>query len=69
MREWLWDPLAVAALNQSPDDAAAAPFVRVLAEMFGPDAAAAALVLPTRPLHQMYAEPAREFIERARRRW
>ena len=27
LREWLWEPLAVAALNQSPDEAAAAPFV------------------------------------------
>jgi squalene-associated FAD-dependent desaturase len=62
LRAWLWDPLAVAALNQSPDVASAAPFLRVLAEMFGPDPAASALVLPTRPLHQMYAEPAREFI-------
>jgi hydroxysqualene dehydroxylase len=63
LRAWLWDPLAVAALNQSPDDALASPFLRVLAEMFGPERAASALVLPTRPLHQMYAEPAREFIE------
>jgi hydroxysqualene dehydroxylase len=62
LRRWLWEPLAVAALNQSPDEAAAAPFVRVLAEMFGPDASAAAIVLPTRPLHLMYAEPAREYI-------
>jgi protoporphyrinogen oxidase len=31
--------------------------------MFGPDPASAAIVLPTRPLHQMYAEPAREYIE------
>ena len=59
----LWEPLAVAALNQPIDDAAAPPFVRVLAEMFGRDASAAALVLPTRPLDQMYAEPARAFIE------
>ena len=35
LRDWLWEPLAVAALNQSPDLAAAAPFVRVLAQMFG----------------------------------
>jgi squalene-associated FAD-dependent desaturase len=62
LRAWLWEPLAVAALNQSPDAASAGPFLRVLAEMFGPDPAASALVLPTRPLHQMYAEPAREFI-------
>ena len=67
LRAWLWEPLAVAALNQSPDVAAAAPFVRVLAEMFGPDPAASALVLPTRPLHQMYAEPARALHRGARR--
>jgi hydroxysqualene dehydroxylase len=66
LRAWLWEPLAVAALNQAPDAASASPFVRVLAEMFGPDPAAAALVLPTRPLHQMYAEPARRFIEARR---
>ena len=63
LRTWLWEPLAVAALNQSPDEADASPFVRVLAEMFGLDAAASALVLPARPLDQMYAEPARRFIE------
>jgi len=63
LTEWLWEPLALAALNQSPDEALAEPFVRVLAEMFGADRSAAAIVLPTRPLHQMYAEPARSFIE------
>lgn len=62
LREWLWEPLAVAALNQSPGEASAAPFVRVLAEMFGPDPSAAAIVLPTCPLHRMYAEPARDYI-------
>lgn len=59
-----WEPLAVAALNQPIDQAAAAPFARVLAEMFGPDRTAASLVLPATPLHDMYAEPARLFIER-----
>ncbi len=63
LTEWLWEPLAIAALNQLPEEAAAAPFVRVLAEMFGPDSTAAAIALPTRPLHLMYAEPARAFIE------
>jgi hydroxysqualene dehydroxylase len=63
LRTWLWEPLAIAALNQAPEVAAASPFVRVLAEMFGPDPTAAALVLPTRPLHEMYAEPARRFLE------
>jgi hydroxysqualene dehydroxylase len=61
---WLWEPLAIAALNQSPDEARAEPFVRVLAEMFGPDASAAAVLLPTQPLDRMYAEPARAYIER-----
>ncbi|HEY2149745.1 MAG TPA: hydroxysqualene dehydroxylase HpnE [Vicinamibacterales bacterium] len=64
LRELLWDPLAVAALNQPTDQAAAPPFARVLAEMFGPDPRAAAIALPTKPLHLMYAEPAREYIER-----
>ena len=61
---WLWEPLALAALNQSPDEALATPFVRVLAEMFGPERSASAIALPIRPLHEMYAEPARAFIER-----
>jgi hydroxysqualene dehydroxylase len=63
IREMLWNPLALAALNQPPNRAAAPPFVRVLGEMFGDDPRSAALVLPTRPLHLMYAEPARTYIE------
>lgn len=63
LREMLWDPLALAALNQQPAEAAAPPFARVLAEMFGADPRAAAIVLPTRPLHLMYAEPARRYID------
>jgi hydroxysqualene dehydroxylase len=64
VREMLWDPLALAALNQPPDHAAAPVFARVLAEMFGSDPRAAAIVLPARPLHLMYAEPSRDYIER-----
>lgn len=64
LRELLWDPLAIAALNQMPQQAAAPPFARILAEMFSDDPRAAAIALPTKPLHLMYAEPAREFIER-----
>jgi squalene-associated FAD-dependent desaturase len=64
LREMLWRPLALAALNQPADRAAAPSFARVLAEMFGPDTAAASIALPTKPLHLMYAEPARAFIER-----
>jgi squalene-associated FAD-dependent desaturase len=63
LREMLWHPLALAALNQQPEVAAAPPFARVLAEMFGTDPRAAAIALPTRPLHLMYAEPARTYVE------
>ena len=70
LREMLWHPLALAALNQPPDVAAAPPFARVLAEMFGGasgDPRAAAIALPTKPLHLMYAEPARDVHRAARR--
>jgi hydroxysqualene dehydroxylase len=63
LREWLWEPLAVAALNQAPAEAAAQPFIRVLAEMFGPMRSDASLVLPLTPLHEMYAHPARRYVE------
>jgi len=64
IREMLWTPLALAALNQQPDRASAPAFARVLGEMFGDDPKASAIVLPTKPLHLMYAEPARQTIER-----
>ncbi|MDO8680733.1 MAG: hydroxysqualene dehydroxylase HpnE [Acidobacteriota bacterium] len=59
--ELLWEPLALAALNQSIDQAAAHYFVVVLERMFA-DPTAAALVLPAVPLDELYAEPAREWL-------
>lgn len=59
----LWEPLAVAALNQSVDVAAAAPFVRILGQIFSDDPFDAALGLPARPLHQVFGEPARTYLE------
>jgi hypothetical protein len=53
----------VAALNQAPGEAAAEPFVKVLAEMFGPLRSDSALVLPLKPLHEMYALPAKRYLE------
>lgn len=61
--DWLWNPLALAALNQDPDVAAARPFVRVLAELFGPSPSASSLGVPSVPLDELYAEPAARFIE------
>ncbi|HUP39117.1 MAG TPA: hydroxysqualene dehydroxylase HpnE [Vicinamibacterales bacterium] len=63
IREMLWEPLALAALNQSVRVAAAPSFVAVLAQMFGGGPKDASLALPTWPLDQVYAEPARTFIE------
>ena len=63
MVEMLWEPLAVAALNQGIDQALAAPFVRVLAQMFTGATRDAALGMTATPLDEMYAEPARAFIE------
>ena len=63
MIEMLWEPLAVAALNQGIDQALAGPFVRVLAQMFTGATRDAALGMTATPLDEMYAEPARAFIE------
>lgn len=63
LREMLWDPLAVAALNQSPSRAAAPYFSRVLAEMLSAGPAGSSIVLPLAPLHEVCAEPARRWLE------
>ncbi|HSL23468.1 MAG TPA: hydroxysqualene dehydroxylase HpnE [Vicinamibacterales bacterium] len=64
LRELLWEPLAVAALNEPPAEASAAAFAEVLALMFRGGPRNSAIVMPAAPLDQMYAEPARAFIER-----
>ncbi len=63
LRELLWEPLALAALNQSAGVAAAGPFTRVLAELCGPRTTDSAIGIPSRPLEAFYAVPARQFIE------
>ena len=63
VRDWLWNPLTLAALNQSPDVAGAQAFARVLGELFGPQSDASSLGIPTVPLDQLYAEPAVRYIE------
>lgn len=61
--ELLWEPLALAALNQPIGVAAADTFIEVLSRTFGPDAERASLVVPAVPLDELYAEPARAWIE------
>jgi squalene-associated FAD-dependent desaturase len=63
LAEWLWHPLALAALNQSPATASAAPFVRVLGELFSSDPSSAAVGLPAVPLDELGGVPAKAFIE------
>lgn len=63
LREWLWHPLAVAALNQDPAVAAAAPFVRVLGELFGPGHEDSAIGLASVPLDELYALPSQRYLE------
>jgi hydroxysqualene dehydroxylase len=60
--EMLWEPLAVAALNQSPATAAAAPFVRVLGQLFTGSRQDSAIGLPRLPLDQLFAVPAVEWL-------
>ena len=63
LTEWLWHPLALAALNQSPATASAGPFVRVLGELFSSDPSSAAVGLPVVPLDELAGVPAKAFIE------
>jgi squalene-associated FAD-dependent desaturase len=60
--ELFWEPLALAALNQSIDQAEASSFMRVLERVFGPDPSCAALVMPAVPLDELYAEPSRRWL-------
>ncbi len=63
LRELLWEPLALAAMNQPPGEAGAEAFVRVLAQAFGPDSRDSAIALPAVPLNDLCVEPARQYLE------
>lgn len=59
----LWEPLAVAALNQPIDHATAGTFVEVIRRMLGPGPDDAALVIPAESLTHVLVDPAIAFIE------
>ncbi len=61
----LWEPLALAALNQSADQAGVPPFLAIVRRMFGGDADAAAILVPAVPLDDLYAQPAAAFLRLA----
>jgi zeta-carotene desaturase len=59
-----WEPLALATLNQSIDEAAVGPFLAVVARMLAGGTDAATLLLPAVLLDELYAGPARLFLSR-----
>lgn len=61
--DMLWEPLAVAALNQPIELAEARPFVRILGQIFTEDPSDAAIGVPVRPLDEVFGEPARAYLE------
>lgn len=65
IREVLWYPLALAALNDDPRIAAASLFAAVIERAFFGRASDAAIVLPAVPLSELFAEPARLALARA----
>ena len=62
--ELLWEPLAVASLNQSIDEAAGEVFGAVLRRTFTPERNDSSLGLVQRPLDELYTEPSRAYLER-----
>jgi squalene-associated FAD-dependent desaturase len=62
--ELLWEPLAVASLNQSIDEAAGEMFGEVLRRTFTALREDSSLGLAVRALDELYAIPSQEFIER-----
>lgn len=59
----LWEPLALAAFNQTVDRAAGHRFVRVLAELCGDDPEDSAIGIPALPLEAFFGVPACRYIE------
>lgn len=58
----LWEPLALAALNQNVSNAEASTFVRVLGRVFGPGRQDASIVLPKAPLLDVFGAPAEAYL-------
>lgn len=61
--ELLWEPLAVAALNQPIDRASAGTFVEVIRRMLGPGRDDAAMFLPAQSLSHVFIDPAVAYVE------
>lgn len=62
LRRYLWEPLCVAALNTTPQDASAQIFANVLRDSLGGSRADTDLLLPATDLDQLFPCLASEFI-------
>lgn len=58
----LWEPLCVAALNTTADEACAQTFANVLRDTLGSDRAASRFLLPRGTLSEVLPEPAAEWL-------
>jgi squalene-associated FAD-dependent desaturase len=61
-RRGFWDPFTVAVMNEIPERAAAAPFLRALQTAFLGSAGDAALALPAVGLSELLVDPALEYL-------
>jgi hydroxysqualene dehydroxylase len=61
--ELLWEPLAVAALNESIDRAAAGPFAEVVRRILGPGPDDASMAWPADSLSHVLIDPAARYVE------
>ena len=62
-RRALWDPLTWATLNADPNEASAGLLAAVVSRALLGPRSASRFLLPALPLSELYAEPARKFIE------
>lgn len=59
----LWEPLAVAALNEPIDQAAAAPFAEVVRRILGPGPDDASMAWPADTLSAVFVDPAVRYLD------
>ncbi|MFN8058680.1 MAG: hydroxysqualene dehydroxylase HpnE [Vicinamibacterales bacterium] len=62
VRELLWEPLTLAALNQRASTASVSAFLSVLEGMFGGRADDASIAVPTVPLARLFADPVERYL-------
>jgi hydroxysqualene dehydroxylase len=63
LRRYLWEPLCIAALNTSTDQASAQVFINVLRDTLAAGRQASDLLLPTADLSALLPEPAARYVK------